>query len=191
VAPTQTPGQARDPLTRAQVGSGDGVDLIAGQPPPLDERVQPPPLRLVRGHVGAAYPWLERRRDGRGAIVAEVVIGEAVILGMPRARPSGRVLAVAIDLGIPLTMEPSGLDDQTAAMASRYLNRLPQLTPGAHAELGERIPAAVRAQAGEWTGAAWEGKGPQPVQHAQPDEPAPPPEPAGAPAVGTGFVPPQ
>ena len=43
-------------------------------------------------------------------------------------------------------LEMSGLNDQTAAMARLYLSRLPDLTPGARAELGERIYAAVRAQ---------------------------------------------
>ena len=43
-------------------------------------------------------------------------------------------------------LELSGLTDQTAAMARLYLGRLPDLTPGARAELGERISAAVRAQ---------------------------------------------
>ena len=43
-------------------------------------------------------------------------------------------------------LEMSGLNDQTAAMARLYLSRLPDLTPGARAELGERISAAVRAQ---------------------------------------------
>ena len=43
-------------------------------------------------------------------------------------------------------LEMSGLNDQTAAMARRYLSRLHDLTPGARAELGARISAAVRAQ---------------------------------------------
>jgi uncharacterized RDD family membrane protein YckC len=43
-------------------------------------------------------------------------------------------------------LELSGLTDQTAAMARRYLGRRPELTPGARAERGERIAAAVRAQ---------------------------------------------
>jgi uncharacterized RDD family membrane protein YckC len=45
-------------------------------------------------------------------------------------------------------LELSGLNDQTAATARQYLSRLPELTPGARAELGERISAAVRAQVG-------------------------------------------
>jgi uncharacterized RDD family membrane protein YckC len=44
------------------------------------------------------------------------------------------------------SLELSGLTDQTAAMARQYLGRLPELTPGARAELGARIAAAVRAQ---------------------------------------------
>jgi hypothetical protein len=40
----------------------------------------------------------------------------------------------------------SGLSEQTAATARRYLARLAELGPGARAELGERIAAAVRAQ---------------------------------------------
>jgi uncharacterized RDD family membrane protein YckC len=43
-------------------------------------------------------------------------------------------------------LELSGLTDHTAAMARGYLGRLPQLTPAAQAELGNRIAAAVRAQ---------------------------------------------
>ena len=43
-------------------------------------------------------------------------------------------------------LEMSGLTDQTAETARRYLARLPELTPAAQAELGERIAAAVRAQ---------------------------------------------
>ncbi|HEY6279624.1 MAG TPA: RDD family protein [Streptosporangiaceae bacterium] len=43
-------------------------------------------------------------------------------------------------------LELSGLTDQTAAMARGYLGRLPELTPGARAELGNRIAAAVQAQ---------------------------------------------
>ena len=43
-------------------------------------------------------------------------------------------------------LEMSGLNDQTAAMARRYLSRLPELTPAARAELGARIATAVSAQ---------------------------------------------
>jgi uncharacterized RDD family membrane protein YckC len=43
-------------------------------------------------------------------------------------------------------LELSGLSDRTAAMARGYLSRLPELTPAAQAELGNRIAAAVQAQ---------------------------------------------
>jgi len=43
-------------------------------------------------------------------------------------------------------LEMSRLNDQTAAMARRYLSRLPELTPAARAELGARIATAVSAQ---------------------------------------------
>jgi len=43
-------------------------------------------------------------------------------------------------------LEMSGLDDQTAAMARRYLGRLPELTPAARGQVGDRIATAVRAQ---------------------------------------------
>jgi uncharacterized RDD family membrane protein YckC len=43
-------------------------------------------------------------------------------------------------------LELSGLTDHTAAMARGYLGRLPELTPAAQAELGNRISAAVQAQ---------------------------------------------
>ena len=44
------------------------------------------------------------------------------------------------------SLEMSGLTDQTAETARRYLARLPELRPAAQAELGERIASAVRAQ---------------------------------------------
>ena len=43
-------------------------------------------------------------------------------------------------------LEMSGLSDQTAAMARRYLSRLPELAPSARAELGARIATAVSTQ---------------------------------------------
>jgi uncharacterized RDD family membrane protein YckC len=44
------------------------------------------------------------------------------------------------------SLEMSRLDDQTAAMARRYLSRLPELTPSARADLGARIATAVSTQ---------------------------------------------
>ena len=43
-------------------------------------------------------------------------------------------------------LEMSGLTEQTAETARRYLARLPELTPAAQAELGQRIASAVSAQ---------------------------------------------
>ena len=43
-------------------------------------------------------------------------------------------------------LEMSGLTEQTAETARRYLARLPELTPAAQAELGQRIAGAVSAQ---------------------------------------------
>jgi len=43
-------------------------------------------------------------------------------------------------------LEMSGLTEQTAETARRYLARLPELTPAAQAELGQRIVSAVSAQ---------------------------------------------
>jgi uncharacterized RDD family membrane protein YckC len=43
-------------------------------------------------------------------------------------------------------LELSGLTEQTAETARRYLARLPELTPAAQADLGQRIASAVAAQ---------------------------------------------
>src|SRR5262249_2082478 len=49
-------------------------------------------------------PSLGRKRDELGANVAEIVTGEAVVLEVPCARFPSRVLALAIDLAIQLTV---------------------------------------------------------------------------------------
>jgi len=84
------------------------VDLGAGQrAPPLDQRVEPPPVGLVCGHERidihegrllclAGYPDAESTRIG--ARVDEVVIGEAVVLEVPFARFPSRLVALVIDL---------------------------------------------------------------------------------------------
>ena len=254
--------------------------------------------------------------SAKGKRLGDVFAGTFVV---QQRLPARRAAAAAPPAAVPelaswaSSLELSGLSDQTAAMAGRYLSRLPELAPGARAELGERISAAVRAQVspppppgtpvpaylaavlaerrrreharltaqatpgagpaaaplpgtahaqappggagtgwappagaragwappagagtgwalpagatpawappagaapaqaapppvpappsgapgsptGEWTGAAWEREGPQPVQHAQPDDPGRPGQP-GRPGLavraGTGFVPPQ
>jgi uncharacterized RDD family membrane protein YckC len=238
--------------------------------------------------------------SAKGKRLGDVFAGTFVVQQrLPARRGAAAPPVTSPELaGWASSLELSGLSDQTAAMAGRYLGRLPELTPGARAELGDRISAAVlaqvgpppppgtpapaylgavlaerhrreharltaraapgaepaaapptgaapvqappdgavaaraslggtaparaasaevspawtppgetapapvpaspwvapepaRAPAGEWTRAAWEGEGAQPVQPARLDEPAPPREPAGSPAAGTGFVPPQ
>jgi hypothetical protein len=61
--------------------------------------------------------------------VAEVVTGEAVVLDVPCARFPSRLLALIVNL-----------------LIQGVLARLPELTPAAQADLGERIAGAVRAQ---------------------------------------------
>jgi uncharacterized RDD family membrane protein YckC len=207
--------------------------------------------------------------SAKGKRLGDIFAGTFVVQQrLPARREAAAPRVTSPELaGWASSLELSGLSDQTAAMAGRYLSRLPELTPGARAELGDRISAAVRAQvgppppgtpvpaylgavlaernrreharlaaraapgahatavppagtaparaappapgpapvptsswaapeparapAGEWTGAAGEGEGPQRVQRAQPDEPIQPREPTGSPAAGTGFVPPQ
>jgi len=190
--------------------------------------------------------------SAKGKRLGDVFAGTFVVQQrLPARRAAAAAPPVTPELaGWASSLELSGLSDQTAAVAGRYLSRLPELAPGARAELGERISAAVRAQvgppppgtsapaylgavlaerhrreharltaqaapgagaavarpagdapaqappawagagwvppAGEWTGAAGEGEGPQPVRHAQPAR-----GPASSTAAGTGFVPPQ
>jgi uncharacterized RDD family membrane protein YckC len=222
--------------------------------------------------------------SARGKRLGDVFAGTFVIQHrLPGRRAAAAAPPVTPELAAwAASLELSGLDDQTAAMARRYLSRLPELAPAARAGLGERIAAAVRAQTGPppppgtpapaylgavlaerhrreharltapaaggpgataapppgtvpawappagstpapaaslpvpalpvpgpagasrwaapepllppaaaWMAAAREGEGSQPVPHAQPDEQGQPAGAAGAPAAGTGFVPPQ
>ena len=86
--------------------------------------------------------------SAKGKRLGDVFAGTFVI---QHRLPVGRRAAPPIPIPPELAawasgLELSGLTDQTAAMARLYLGRLPDLTPGARAELGERISAAVRAQ---------------------------------------------
>jgi hypothetical protein len=66
---------------------------------------------------------------------------------LPAGRNAATLPAVSPELALwGSSLEMSGLTDQTAETARRYLARLPELTPAAQAELGERIAGAVRAQ---------------------------------------------
>ena len=66
---------------------------------------------------------------------------------LPAGRGGATLPVVSPELAAWATqLELSGLTDQTAETARRYLARLPELTPAAQADLGEHIAAAVRAQ---------------------------------------------
>jgi uncharacterized RDD family membrane protein YckC len=85
--------------------------------------------------------------SARGKRLGDVFAGTFVIQQRLPARRGAAAPPVPPELAAWASgLELSGLTDQTAAMARLYLGRLPDLTPGARAELGERIYAAVRAQ---------------------------------------------
>jgi hypothetical protein len=84
----------------------------------------------------------------KGKRLGDIFAGTFVIQQRLPARraPATSLLAPPELVAWASGLEMSGLNDQTAAMARRYLSRLHELTPAARAELGERIAAAVRAQ---------------------------------------------
>jgi uncharacterized RDD family membrane protein YckC len=85
--------------------------------------------------------------SARGKRLGDVFAGTFVIQQRLPARRGAAAPPVPPELAAWASgLELSGLTDQTAAMARLYLGRLPDLTPGARAQLGERISAAVRAQ---------------------------------------------
>ena len=88
--------------------------------------------------------------SAKGKRLGDVFAGTFVIQHrLPARRRKPPPIAIPPELAAWASgLELSGLTDQTAAMARLYLGRLPDLTPGARAELGERISAAVRAQVG-------------------------------------------
>jgi len=84
----------------------------------------------------------------RGKRLGDVFAGTFVIQQrLPAGRNAAPLPAASPELARwAASLEMSGLTDQTAETARRYLARLPELTPAAQAELGERIAGAVRAQ---------------------------------------------
>ncbi|HSS88687.1 MAG TPA: RDD family protein, partial [Streptosporangiaceae bacterium] len=86
--------------------------------------------------------------SAKGKRLGDVFAGTFVIQHrLPARRRAAPPIPIPPELAAWASgLELSGLTDQTAAMARLYLGRLPDLTPGARAELGERISAAVRAQ---------------------------------------------
>ena len=111
---------------------------------------------LVRGLSAVVEIWLllgfpaliTSLLSERGKRLGDLFAGTFVI---QRRLPGGRAGAALPPMSPELAswgaqLEMSGLTDQTAETARRYLARLPELTPATQAELGERIAGAVRAQ---------------------------------------------
>ena len=111
---------------------------------------------LVRGLAAVVEIWLLlgcpalicSLLSERGKRLGDVFAGTFVIQQrLPGGRNAAPLPAVSPELALwGASLEMSGLTDQTAEMARRYLARLPELTPPAQAELGERIAGAVRTQ---------------------------------------------
>jgi uncharacterized RDD family membrane protein YckC len=111
---------------------------------------------LVRGLAAVVEIWLLlgcpalicSLLSERGKRLGDVFAGTFVIQQRPPGKRSAAELpAVSPELALwAASLEMSGLADQTAETARRYLARLPELTPAAQAELGERIAGAVRVQ---------------------------------------------
>jgi uncharacterized RDD family membrane protein YckC len=111
---------------------------------------------LVRGLAAVVEIWLLlgfpalicSLLSERGKRLGDVFAGTFVIQQrLPAGRNAAPLPAVTPELALwGASLEMSGLTDQTAETARRYLARLPELTPAAQAELGERIAGAVRAQ---------------------------------------------
>jgi uncharacterized RDD family membrane protein YckC len=111
---------------------------------------------LVRGLAAVVEIWLLlgcpalicSLLSDRGKRLGDVFAGTFVI---QQRLPARRYVAPLPPVGPELAMwgaslEMSGLTEQTAETARRYLARLPELTPAAQAELGQRIATAVSAQ---------------------------------------------
>ncbi len=111
---------------------------------------------LVRGLAAVVEIWLllgcpaliSSLLSERGKRLGDLFAGTFVIQQrFPAGRSTAVLPAVSPELAVwGASLEMSGLTDQTAETARRYLARLPELTPAAQAELGERIAGAVRAQ---------------------------------------------
>jgi uncharacterized RDD family membrane protein YckC len=111
---------------------------------------------LVRGLAAVVEIWLLlgcpalicSLLSERGKRLGDVFAGTFVIQQrLPAGRNAAALPAVSPELALwGASLEMSGLTDQTAETARRYLARLPELTPAARAGLGERIAGAVRAQ---------------------------------------------
>jgi uncharacterized RDD family membrane protein YckC len=111
---------------------------------------------LVRGLAEVVEIWLLlgfpalvcSLLSQRGKRLGDIFAGTFVIQQRLPAGQGGAALPVVSPelASWAAQLEMSGLTDQTAETARRYLARLPELTPAAQAELGDRITAAVRTQ---------------------------------------------
>jgi uncharacterized RDD family membrane protein YckC len=111
---------------------------------------------LVRGLAEVVEIWLllgfpaliSSLLSDRGKRLGDHFAGTFVVQQrLPADRTGAALPVVSPELASwGARLELSGLTDQTAETARRYLARLPELTPAAQAELGERIAGAVRAQ---------------------------------------------
>jgi uncharacterized RDD family membrane protein YckC len=111
---------------------------------------------LVRGLAAVVEIWIlfgvpaliSSLLSDRGKRLGDIFAGTFVIQQRLPARQNAAPLPpVSPELMLwGAGLEMSGLTEQTAETARRYLARLPELTPAARAELGQRIAGAVSAQ---------------------------------------------
>jgi uncharacterized RDD family membrane protein YckC len=111
---------------------------------------------LVRGLAAVVEIWLLlgfpalicSLLSDRGKRLGDLFAGTFVVQQrLPARRTAAPLPPVSPELALWGTgLEMSGLTEQTAETARRYLARLPELTPAAQAELGQRIAGAVSAQ---------------------------------------------
>lgn len=111
---------------------------------------------LVRGLAAVVEIWLLlgcpalicSLLSDRGKRLGDLFAGTFVIQQrLPARRGALPLPLVPPELAFwAASLEMSGLTEQNAETARRYLARLPELTPAAQAELGQRIASAVSAQ---------------------------------------------
>jgi uncharacterized RDD family membrane protein YckC len=111
---------------------------------------------LVRGLAAVVEIWIlfgfpalvSSLLSDRGKRLGDIFAGTFVIQQrLPTRQSAAPLPPVRPDLVLwGAGLEMSGLTEQTAETARRYLARLPELTPAAQAELGQRIAGAVSAQ---------------------------------------------
>jgi uncharacterized RDD family membrane protein YckC len=111
---------------------------------------------LVRGLAAVVEIWLLlgcpalicSLLSDRGKRLGDLFAGTFVIQQrLPARRNAAPLPPVSPELmHWGASLELSGLTEQTAETARRYLARLPELTPAAQAELGQRIAGAVSAE---------------------------------------------